>query len=367
MRVRIPSGYPRPFCFDLGQSGVSFDSGPLVRGSALVPALDAITFVRANHCELMHTLNAVPVRRRLPWISTFESYMPRVPDDRYSGALERFLVRRLQRYECKRLVAFSQYAMRQFERQIARCGTPELLEKAEVLYPAAPPVEQSKTIPEGELKLLFVGRQFLHKGGPAVVRAHELLRRSGLQVTTTVVSRLDWDPKGLVGPPARHTADSEHAKLADCAGITHFRELSNERVRELMRESHFLLLPTVNDTFGFACLEALAHGVPVIATATCAMPEIVRDGGNGRLLEMPVDEMGRWTGLARRREKGYDRLYIELMEDLGDQIARTLKTIEVGSAEYAAMREEAARSASDKFDRDSARRRLEEIYSEAVA
>ena len=56
-----------------------------------------------------------------------------------------------------------------------------------------------------------------------------------------------------------------------------------------MRDADFLILPTLHDTFGFVAIEALAQGTPVIATATCALPEIIQHDVCGYLLPFDND------------------------------------------------------------------------------
>lgn len=366
-RVRIPSGYPKPFCFDLGQRNACFVEGPLVRGSRILPWMDSLTFVRGPDCDLMHTLNAVPILRRRPYLITFESYLPRVPDDRHSQWLERFLFKFLVRPNCRRLIAFSDYALGQFKTQIARYDPYEsLLDKTEKLYPAVEPrADGPRKLSGHALNLLFVGRQFMHKGGPAVVKAAEILNRRGVRTHTTVVSTLQWDGAGLVGP----NPTSETRTLASCvrsSDIKLVQKLSNAEILRLMDEADFLLLPTVNDTFGFACIEAMAGGTPVIATKTCAIPEIIENERNGFLLDMPIDEHGRWRGLAKRRAKDYNRLYFELIEDLGEQIARRISEVCSDPAIYPKLSAGAVATVDAKFNREAARNRLENIYEDAL-
>ena len=366
-KVRIPGGYPTPFCFDLGQRNAEFVSGPLVRGSRVFAWLDSLTFVRAPDCDLMHTLNAVPILRRNPYVITFESYLPRVPDDRHVPWLERFLFKYLALPHCKRLIAFSEYALNQFGVQIERIGGMDsLLQKAEILYPAVGRrATKPRRLDKKELRVLFVGRQFMHKGGPAVVRAHEQLLQDGIPVCTTIVSTFDWDSKGLVGPGALTIAKEEQTG-ASSQGIEVLGQRSNEEVLKLMDDSNVLVLPTVNDTFGFACIEAMAGGVPVIATNTCALPEIVEHGENGFLLDMPVDGSGRWTGLQKRHSPAYDGLYRALMDDLGEQLARRLAEIWEDAEGYRQMSAGALATIDAKFNRDHAQRRLEQIYESAL-
>lgn len=57
-----------------------------------------------------------------------------------------------------------------------------------------------------------------------------------------------------------------------------------ERVIELLSISDLCLLPSEKESFGLAALEAMACGVPVVASETGGLPEIIRDGENGYLL-----------------------------------------------------------------------------------
>src|SRR6202035_5791418 len=53
------------------------------------------------------------------------------------------------------------------------------------------------------------------------------------------------------------------------------------QVKRLFEEAHLLLFPSHMDTLGFVMLEAMAHGVPVLATRHFAVPELVEDEVSG--------------------------------------------------------------------------------------
>jgi glycosyltransferase involved in cell wall biosynthesis len=58
----------------------------------------------------------------------------------------------------------------------------------------------------------------------------------------------------------------------------------DERLRSLLARTSVFAFPTEIDTFGYAVLEAMAAGVPVVATGVHALPEIVEHGVTGLLV-----------------------------------------------------------------------------------
>jgi glycosyltransferase involved in cell wall biosynthesis len=69
-------------------------------------------------------------------------------------------------------------------------------------------------------------------------------------------------------------------------------------VPELVRALDALLLPSHEEPFGRALLEAMALEVPVLATNVGGPPEVVRDGRDGYLLA--PEEPAAWAAAARR-------------------------------------------------------------------
>jgi len=81
--------------------------------------------------------------------------------------------------------------------------------------------------------------------------------------------------------PERDAAEQE----ADGLGLRHdVRFLGKvENVADLLRGGDLFLLPSETESFGLAALEAMACGLPVVATAVGGLPEIVVDGESGAL------------------------------------------------------------------------------------
>jgi N-acetyl-alpha-D-glucosaminyl L-malate synthase BshA len=78
---------------------------------------------------------------------------------------------------------------------------------------------------------------------------------------------------------------SAAARLARQLGVAADVEFLGEQdsVVPLLSVSDLFLLPSSQESFGLAALEAMACGVPVIASNVGGIPEVVTDGGTGHL------------------------------------------------------------------------------------
>jgi glycosyltransferase involved in cell wall biosynthesis len=127
------------------------------------------------------------------------------------------------------------------------------------------PRDRPRARPDGAVRVLFVGGQFERKGGSDLVEA---MRRLGERAELDVVTG-DEAPPRSAGLTVR-----VHRGLGP---------QSSELVR-LYQEADVFALPSRGDCMPQAVAEALASGLPVVASRVGAIPEMVKDGVNGYLV-----------------------------------------------------------------------------------
>lgn len=126
--------------------------------------------------------------------------------------------------------------------------------------PASAGVARTR-LPGRPLRIIYVGYVNLAKGFPVLAEA---VRQLGSDVTLTAVGGVQLDHGYLrsIAPDVEFTG---HVPQAD--------------VRRRLAEADVLVFPTLSDGFGLVQLEAMAEGLPVIATSACG--EVVREGVDG--------------------------------------------------------------------------------------
>lgn len=128
------------------------------------------------------------------------------------------------------------------------------------------------------LSLLTVGRMSLaerYKGQDKVIRSMPALLRKFPELVYDVVGDGDWRP-----------ALAELAQKLGVAGSVRFHGLVSEvELRRRYSEATIFIMPSRAEGFGFVFLEAMVHGLAVIAGDLDASVEVVVDGETGCLVD----------------------------------------------------------------------------------
>jgi glycosyltransferase involved in cell wall biosynthesis len=154
--------------------------------------------------------------------------------------------------------------------------------------------------PNGKLRLLGVGRLVAKKGFDVVVDACGELDRRGVPFEAVIVG-----PDDDAGPGLRRRI----AELGLDGRIRLQGQMSQEELyAEYRRASAFCLPCRIldngdRDGIPNVLAEAMAAGTPVVTTPISGIPEIVRDGVNGLLVE-PDDPRAVADAVVRLREDG---------------------------------------------------------------
>lgn len=161
-----------------------------------------------------------------------------------------------------RIVAWSQWARQSL---LDDYGVPP--ERVEVLPPGIDvalwdaPGQQPPG--RGTVRLLFVGARLREKGGEILLSCFRQHWRGRAELHLVTRTPLPPEPGVVV-----------HAGLAP----------NSPALVHLFRSCDVFVLPTLGDAFAQAVLEAMAGGLPVVASAVGAIPEVVAHGETGFLV-----------------------------------------------------------------------------------
>jgi len=200
------------------------------------------------------------------------------------------------------------------------------------------PVDLGKFFPRGEflpicpLRLLSMGTQNYRERVLSALGCLRSLRDEGIEATLTIAGPLIWKNAGR--DICRAIAS---LGLADSVSVLPpFRQ---EDAPGIYRDHHLLLHPKYMDPCPTVVAEALACGLPVVASRSGGIPEMV-DQGCAELIDVPVS---------------WDRL----VTPTGHELAEAVKSV---ARDLPAFSRQARRRAEEVFDRDNWISRHRDIF-----
>jgi glycosyltransferase involved in cell wall biosynthesis len=253
------------------------------------PAVDAV-----------HLFNGI-CTSRIPWVSSIELEYPRY-FGRVSTKSRDQAFECMAREDCRLLLPLSEAARTHLlsrvpERHVEAITSKTKVFRGGVRIPTASLQARRDHLEHdgGPLWVGFVGKAFWHKGGPAVLEAIERMRLGGADLRLFLVSEMKSNSH--VANPTSEEVGRILAKIACTNWIEHHHSLPNEDVLARLAICDIVAFPSFDESLGWVAIEALGLGVPVVASTTFAMPEIIQHAVEGFLIEIPLNEDRRWTGI----------------------------------------------------------------------
>jgi len=124
-------------------------------------------------------------------------------------------------------------------------------------------------------RILFVGRLHPVKGTRYLLGAMSIVHRDMPRTKLVLVG--DGEERELL------------ESLTDSLGLRECVEFAgrvpHDRVQDYMNQAEVFVLPSLSEGFPVTILEAMACGLPVVATRVGGIPDIIEDGTNGYLVD----------------------------------------------------------------------------------
>ncbi|WP_222427292.1 glycosyltransferase, partial [Hyella patelloides] len=187
--------------------------------------------------------------------------------------------------------------------------------------------------------------------------------KNGLPVIFHIVSKMKYGSKVYTDHPNafRYQEDLE---LINLNNVVFHKQIKNQEVLTLLSKSHFQIMPTLHDTYGFSIIEGFSVATPAITTNVCALPEIVRPDQNGYLLELEVNQNQNWTkkSFQRGSQEHWDILD-STYNNLADQALKFLQEFLKTPEHYERLSAGAIAQAYNVHDSQKNRELLDNLYS----
>ena len=301
----------------------------LLRGSPLPYVLDF------EHAELFVLYQRIALSR--PWA-------------------RRVLARALEDERVRCLMPWSEAARASLVPAVGAAAVERLKSRTRVVYPAIRPVaKRPRSRSRERLRVLFVGTAFYEKGAVEAIRAVQRLAASH----PVHLELLSYVP------------EEWRRRLEGADAVTLHAPGGADVVKRLYENADVLLFPSHMDTFGYVVLEAMAHGLPVLAPRHLALTELVRDGESGLLFEAENMIFGEDTSCRFPHALPPPRRYMDALrspsEGYVDGIAAALARLVEDSDLHARTAAGAlAEVNSGRFSVERRREALSEIYTAAL-
>lgn len=314
-----------------------------------------------SECEIVESVIS-PIQTNLPWVYSLACFQEALAFSFFGLPSPRFLRIKYMEYlfhkdNCKKLVFWSQ-AGKDTLTTYGNITNQKVWDKSAVVYPAIRAADDALIrFNEEKVTLLFSG-DFFRKGGANVIDAFEKAQKLYPNISMYVCC----DEKIDFNTSDQALRNKYLTKIKENKAIIFGRVPRDKMLNEILPVTDIYLLPTYTEAFGFAVLEAMAFGIPVISTNHMAIPEIIEEGECGYMIDTErfnTEEMF----------KGYvvDEIPEEFHQFVSDELFQKLCTLIDSPSLRKQMGQSGVEITRSKFSFDTRNKQMQKIYEEAMS
>lgn len=309
--------------------------------------------------DLVHSFNMLPLNK--DFVLTFENELPRFFGDGQEKYFP-FGLDILQSDRCKGIYGLSDASKHAAATRMIEYGYPELAKKVDVFRGGLDikDTEIEKTT-SGPIKICFVGENLPRKGIEGTIKGLEKLYNGGMDIEFTIIGRIN--NKHLNNPDYFLNEASYYALIDGKKWITHHLEIPNYQVIDLFRQSHLMILPSIDESLGWVMIEAALCGAVRIGLNSFAIPELISHGEDGWLIDIELGANNRWKHLGKQTS---EKNWTTTQELITDTIVKIMSDPEFSIERLIAMGKRAQTNMNRLYSADTARDKLSSIYASAL-
>ncbi|MDP5032326.1 glycosyltransferase family 4 protein [Paraglaciecola sp.] len=312
-------------------------------------------------CDIIESVIS-PIYTNKPWVYSIACFQEALafsflgaPSPKFSRLL--LMQYLFQRDNCKKIVFWSEAG----KKTLASYGgitSGKVHEKSTVVYPAVRVSRLPRVKKSDSQTTFFFSGDFFRKGGVNVVDSFELLAQKHKNIKLIICSDVNID----------FNTQNTKLKQTYLDKITHNPNIEfvgrvkrDVLINSILPKVDVLLLPTYNEAFGFAALEAMAFGIPVVATNPMALPEIISHENSGFLIDISEYDL-------EKMFKGYrvDCIPPDFNTSVTQQLIKYMETLISNPGLRRSMSEVSINIANEKFSFEQRNTKMREIYSQII-